>query len=131
MRWRNERCPQCSGGLMADGADSRPAGDEAPTRKRQARREATEQAIRAAVWSILSEEGFSGLRINRVAREAGVSKELIYRYFGDLPSLVLAAIGDRDYWLTERIESTARAAAGKGLGDMVKAMVMDHAETLL
>jgi AcrR family transcriptional regulator len=59
------------------------------TRKAQPRdRDATRERILAAVGTLLAREGFSGLGVNAVAREAGVDKVLIYRYFGGIEALL-------------------------------------------
>lgn len=62
------------------------------------RRKKTEQSILAALEEQLIEGGMQGLGINVVAKRAGVSKELIYRYFGGMPGLMLAWMQGRDYW---------------------------------
>ena len=51
-------------------------------------RGATEARILAAVGEVLARNGFGGLGVNAVARQAGVDKVLIYRYFGGLPELL-------------------------------------------
>jgi AcrR family transcriptional regulator len=51
-------------------------------------RGATEERIVAAVGVVLARDGFGALGINAIAREAGVDKVLIYRYFGGLPELL-------------------------------------------
>ncbi|HET9555309.1 MAG TPA: helix-turn-helix domain-containing protein [Anaeromyxobacteraceae bacterium] len=51
-------------------------------------REATRERILAAVGRVLARDGFSGLGVNSVAREAGVDKVLIYRYFGGIEGLL-------------------------------------------
>jgi AcrR family transcriptional regulator len=58
----------------------------APARQRD--RTATEERILAAVGVVLARDGFGALGINTIAREAGVDKVLIYRYFGGLPELL-------------------------------------------
>ncbi len=58
----------------------------APARQRD--RAATEERIVAAVGVVLARDGFGALGINAIAREAGVDKVLIYRYFGGLPELL-------------------------------------------
>ncbi|MBI5593094.1 MAG: TetR/AcrR family transcriptional regulator [Deltaproteobacteria bacterium] len=50
------------------------------------------------VGEILSEEGFQGLGVNKVAKRAGMDKVLVYRYFGGLPQLVLAFSHTVDFW---------------------------------
>ena len=64
-------------------------------------REATEAGLIAALERVISRDGFKGLGVNAVAREAGVDKVLIYRYFGDLEGLI-EAFGKRlDLWVGE------------------------------
>jgi AcrR family transcriptional regulator len=51
-------------------------------------REATERRILDAAGRVLARDGFRGLGVNAVAREAGVDKVLIYRYFGGIEALL-------------------------------------------
>ena len=51
-----------------------------------------------AVGTLLAGNGFTGLGVNAVAREAGVDKVLIYRYFGGLPELITAYGQEGDFW---------------------------------
>ncbi len=51
-------------------------------------RGATEERILAAVGTVLARDGFGAVGVNAIAREAGVDKVLIYRYFGGLPELL-------------------------------------------
>lgn len=51
-------------------------------------KEETKARILAAVGKLLAESGFRSLGVNAIAREAGVDKVLIYRYFEGLPSLL-------------------------------------------
>ena len=51
-------------------------------------RGATEERILAAVGTVLARDGFGAVGVNAIAREAGVDKVLIYRYFGGLPDLL-------------------------------------------
>jgi AcrR family transcriptional regulator len=60
--------------------------DPLPPRSRD--RAATEERILAAVGEVLARDGFAGVGVNAIAREAGVDKVLIYRYFGGLPELL-------------------------------------------
>ena len=50
-------------------------------------RKATEQRLLSAIQELIEESGFEKLGINAVASKAGVSKMLIYRYFGSLDGL--------------------------------------------
>jgi AcrR family transcriptional regulator len=80
---------------MPDPVQSAPQGDDpSPAKDRSRDRPATERRILDAAQSILTEQGSSGFGVNAVAREAGVDKQLIYRYFGGLDGL-LGALGER------------------------------------
>ncbi len=48
---------------------------------------ATRQRLLEAVGTLLSRDGFGALGVNAVAREAGVDKVLIYRYYGGMADL--------------------------------------------
>jgi AcrR family transcriptional regulator len=65
-------------------AASRSAEPPRPARDRGA----TEARIVAAVGEVLARDGFGGTGINAIAKQAGVDKVLIYRYFGGLPELL-------------------------------------------
>ncbi len=85
--------------------DTVPAADDSPARRstRQPRNGArdrlrTQNAIITSVGRVISRDGFGGLRINNVAREAGVDKVLIYRYFGGLDELIGAYAKELDFW---------------------------------
>ena len=55
-------------------------------------KEQTKQCLLDAVDSLVEESGYEALGINAVAAKAGVSKMLIYRYFGSLKGLIAAYI---------------------------------------
>jgi len=61
-------------------------------------REATRTRLIQAVGTLLAREGFTGLGVNAVAREAGVDKVLIYRYFGGLSELIVAFGREGNFW---------------------------------
>lgn len=67
-------------------------------------RQKTEDRILDAVDIILRQQGFHSLGINAVAKEAGVSKVLIYRYFGDFKGLIRSYALQYDYWNTHSKE---------------------------
>lgn len=77
---------------------SRPgkSGSRSPTKPRD--RAATEGRILEGVGQVLARDGFSGLGINAVAKQAGVDKVLIYRYFGGLPELLRAWGNSGRFW---------------------------------
>jgi AcrR family transcriptional regulator len=68
------------------------------TKERPRDREATKRLLMAAVGRVLARQGFRAVGVNTVAREAGVDKVLIYRYFDGLPGLVAAFSMAGDFW---------------------------------
>lgn len=69
---------------------------------------ATREKLLEAVGRIIRESGFAGVGINSVAREAGVSKVLIYRYFGGLEELVKEWVLGNNYWYLDTGEVRRR-----------------------
>jgi AcrR family transcriptional regulator len=61
-------------------------------------REATRARLIQAVGTLLAREGFAGLGVNAAAREAGVDKVLIYRYFDGMPGLIAAFGREGNFW---------------------------------
>src|SRR6201996_504582 len=52
-----------------------------------------------AVGEILAEKGYQGLSLNKICIAAGVSKPMVYRYFGGLNGLLKAYVQHTDSWL--------------------------------
>jgi len=70
-----------------------------PTRAGTTRdKETTRLRLLDAVGALLAREGFGALGVNAVAREAGVDKVLIYRYFGGMDDLLRAFGQSGDFW---------------------------------
>ena len=61
-------------------------------------KEKTKQKLLDAVEKILNTKGFSGLKVNEIARAAGLDKKLIYNYFGGKDELIDAYIRSQDFW---------------------------------
>ena len=61
--------------------------------KSKRNRAATTERIIDALEQVLTERGFEGVGINTIAETAGVSKVLIYRYFGGLEGLLAYYVG--------------------------------------
>lgn len=77
-----------------------PAPHPATEAPRPRDREATTDKLLAAVGEVLARDGFTGIGVNAVARQAGVDKVLIYRYFGGLPGLIAAWGESGRFWPT-------------------------------
>jgi len=63
-------------------------------------KEETKARILKAVGELLAESGFQQLGVNAIARQAGVDKVLIYRYFENLPNLLQTFGREGNYWIT-------------------------------
>ena len=61
-------------------------------------REATRARLIEAVGHVIARKGFKAVGVNAIAREAGVDKVLIYRYFDGLPGLIAAFGSTGDFW---------------------------------
>lgn len=59
----------------------------------------SEKQLIEAVSTIIREEGFSRIGINKIAKTAGCDKVLIYRYFGGLEGLVTAWAKKHDFYI--------------------------------
>lgn len=59
----------------------------------------TKRKLIDAVGKIIADKGYSSIRISKVAHLAGVDRKLVYRYFGNLDSLIEAYITENDYWM--------------------------------
>lgn len=81
-------------------------------------KEETKARILTAVGKLLAESGFKQLGVNAIAREAGVDKVLIYRYFENLPSLLQTFGKEGDYWIAvEELVGDETAVDAESLAD--------------
>ncbi len=62
-------------------------------------RETTERRLLDTFGQMINESGFEKIGINAVANQSGVSKILIYRYFGSVEGLMAAYIRQHDFWI--------------------------------
>ncbi len=72
---------------------------------RQRDREGTQRRLIEAAVEILREQGYASLGVNAIAERAGVSKVLIYRYFGDLSGLLDAVPQHLDFTKTGLVDT--------------------------
>ena len=56
------------------------------------------KVFKATIYKIFEERKFNELSVNKVAARSGISKNLIYRYFGTLRNLIDQFIHEVDYW---------------------------------
>lgn len=71
-------------------------------------REATEKRLLDTIGRMIAEDGFEKIGINAIAARSGVSKILIYRYFGSVEGLMAAYIRQHDFWLNFPLEMPGR-----------------------
>ena len=86
-------------------------------------REITEQKILDAVGSMIVTDGFESLGINAVAQKAGVSKMLIYRYFGGMDQLIAKYILQHDYWVNTELPLHDISGVGACLKQMFREQI--------
>lgn len=67
-------------------------------------RQLSEEKLINAVGELINEIGFENLGINQVAKKAGFSKNLIYRYFDSLDGLIYAYMKKHDFWINIETE---------------------------
>ena len=88
-----------------DAASARP-----PRRVRMARPEREGQML-AVARALFAERGFGAVTMDEVAAAAGITKPLLYNYFGNKEQLYLACMGPAGDALLEAILTAVRAAA--------------------
>ncbi len=97
-------------------------------------RDETEKAILEAVTAIVRERGFGALGVNAVAEAAGVSKVLIYRYFGSYRGLLEEWATGRNFWIRGTVGAEAAIAAANGdrpaIAEILKGLVREQAAEL-
>ena len=95
-------------------------------------RELTEQRLIATVGRVLARSGFAALGVNALAREAGVDKVLIYRYFDGLPNLLKAYCERGDFWPTaeEVLQPDLATLRALPLGARTAAIVVNLLDAL-
>ena len=59
---------------------------------------ATREKIKNAVGELLVQQGMREMGVNSIAKQAGVDKVLIYRYFGNLEELLQAFAQESNLW---------------------------------
>ncbi len=69
------------------------SGDEPKQRRGRPRDPEVDQAILQTTLKLLTEHGYAGLSVERVAAEAGVGKTTIYRRYTTKEQLAAAAVG--------------------------------------
>lgn len=61
---------------------------------------ATRKLLIQSIGELMAQKGIAALGVNAVAKQAGIDKVLIYRYFDGLPGLMEAYAKEGDFWPT-------------------------------
>lgn len=91
--------------------------------------EKTRQKILAGLEKLITREGFTAVGVNAVAREAGIDKVLIYRYFGSMEGLLQAFADEKD--LCPSVDDIlSDLKEGAPFHEIATKIVLEHAMTL-
>ncbi len=92
--------------------------------------EKTREKILAGLERLITREGFTGVGVNAVAREAGVDKVLIYRYFGSMGGLLEAFANEKK--LCPRMEDIFdNLPVDAPHYEIATRIILDHSRALL
>lgn len=86
-------------------------------------RETTERRLLDTIGQMITESGFEKIGINAVSSQSGVSKILIYRYFGSVEGLMAAYIRQHDFWINFPQELPDRSQLPTFLKNMFKEQI--------
>ncbi|QNK61930.1 TetR/AcrR family transcriptional regulator [Pedobacter sp. PAMC26386] len=89
-------------------------------------KENTKRKLLDAVGVILKKDGFSGLGVNKVAKLAGVSKILIYRYFGDFSKMVRFYVTENNFWTNNLMEPTVSDDAASTIQELIQTLLKER-----
>ena len=96
--------------------------EEQNTVGQQRNKEKSKQKFLDAVGIIINTKGFAGLKVNDIARTAGLDKKLMYAYFGSRDGLIDAYIRSQDFWINVKDEKMATPVTDGGK-ELTKAML--------
>ena len=94
-------------------------------------RAATEEKIYESFLNLLEEKGPQAVGINAIAKKAGVSKELIYRYYGGLQGLLLHLAKKGDFFKSMLALQNSDLATVEDIKDFAKAGTQELRENKL
>lgn len=75
-----------------------------------------------ALEFIIRNDGFEKIGVNAIAMKAGVSKVLIYRYFGSVDEMIIEFLAQTDFWINFSID----LPNGGDLKNFIKKMFRDQ-----
>jgi AcrR family transcriptional regulator len=95
-------------------------------------KQTTKDQIIAALARLVADKGFKGVGINALAREAGVDKVLIYRYFESLPMLLRVFAKQKEFWpaFTDLLGVDTLGIADHDTGELITSFFKAHLREL-
>lgn len=83
-------------------------------------KQTTIEHLKKTALAIIKKEGIKELRVNRLEKESGMSKRLVYDYFGNIDNLLKTVLKENDPWqpyvlLFEKIKPNHKTTHGKDL----------------
>jgi AcrR family transcriptional regulator len=90
-----------------------------------AHRDAVRDAVLDATAALVAQHGLSGVTMSQVAKESGIGRATLYKYFPDIESILAAwherHIGAHLHHLTEVVRASGGAAPGERLAAVLRA----------
>jgi AcrR family transcriptional regulator len=89
--------------------------------------ERTRQKFLDAVGEMIATKGYTGLGVNKIAKQAKVDKRLMYRYFSSFEDLIETYILEKDYWLRNSENGgTYNQREGENLEEFISRLMVDQ-----
>lgn len=85
-------------------------------------RDFTTKRLLDAVGEIIIKDGFDKVGVNAIASKAGVSKVLIYRYFGSVDNMIVEYLSQDDFWVNFSVDFPKN----ENLKEFIKKMFRDQ-----
>lgn len=85
-------------------------------------RDFTTKRLLDAVGEIIIKDGFDKVGVNAIASKAGVSKVLIYRYFGSVDNMIVEYLSQDDFW----VNFSVGFPKNENLKEFIKKMFRDQ-----
>lgn len=97
----------------------------------QEKSDRTRARIIRACEEVILRDGVQGLGINAIAKQTGLGKPLIYRYFGDLDGLIAAWARQTEVWADDNVVAVKNATIPQEQKlNVLKGILLDSAAKL-
>ncbi|MEU9339777.1 TetR/AcrR family transcriptional regulator [Streptomyces sp. NPDC048278] len=107
-------------------ADAEAGADTDAVSPRERYRAQVRADIKARAWEQIAKSGASGLSLNAIAKELGMSGPALYRYYGSRDELITELIRDAYRGLADTCRAAADSAAGiRGLAHALRRWALD------